>query len=370
MAQGSKRAVLVAIAANAFVTVLKFVAAVVSGSAAMMNETIHSLMDTTNQGFLYRGLMVAALPPDEQYAFGHAQKKYLWNLWSAIGLFSIGAGLGMAHAYHAWQQLDLTSTDKYFSILGREFPTLGLSMLVLFLALIIEGYSFLVAIREFLKRMRAQGYTNPFRYLTVLDDPTLLAVVLEDSVAILGLILAATGIGLSALLGDPRWDIFFSVLIALQLAVVAIFLGAINMRFLTDIRDPYAEKIFQDVASSHWEVERYHDLRTIVLDEEHTILVAEIELREEAVLAGLQDAIDRHRARMIEAVPGARQDDQELQRAILTRATVEATIERTEQISEEIVSEVQRLLPRVSHATIEIEGIATPVKKAGSPEVP
>ena len=94
MSANSKEVVLVAICGNAVLTILKFMVAVPTHSAAMMNEAIHSLMDTLNQLFLLMGLKSGSRPADRQYAFGHGQKKYLWNLWSAIGLFSIGCGLG------------------------------------------------------------------------------------------------------------------------------------------------------------------------------------------------------------------------------------------------------------------------------------
>ena len=105
MASGSQRAVITAIAGNGILTVLKFAVAVPTHSAAMMNEAVHSLMDTLNQIFLLIGLIQGKGVADKQYAFGHGQKKYLWNLWSAIGLFSIGCGLGLAHAWHAFDRV-------------------------------------------------------------------------------------------------------------------------------------------------------------------------------------------------------------------------------------------------------------------------
>ena len=104
MSSDSKKVVLIAICGNAVLTVLKFTVAVPTHSAAMMNEAIHSLMDTLNQLFLLMGLKSGSRLADGRYAFGHGQKKYLWNLWSAIGLFSIGCGLGLSHAWHAWQE--------------------------------------------------------------------------------------------------------------------------------------------------------------------------------------------------------------------------------------------------------------------------
>ena len=179
---------------------------------------------------------------------------------------------------------------------------------------------------------------------------------------IAGVTLAAIGIGLAEITGDVRWDIAFSAIIALLLAAIAVFLGRVNMRYLTDVRDPQAEDAFTDVVEDHWEIERYHDLRTIVIDEAHTVLVAEIELREEAIISGLQDAVDRISREIADTVRGDRQEDPDIRQYITMRATAQATIERTEQIIEEVVQEVKRIVPRVSHATIEVEGIATPAQ--------
>ena len=197
MSNSSKKAVLTAIAANSVVTVIKFVAAVFGGSASMMNEAIHSLMDTLNQGFLYRGLVVAEQPADRHYAFGHGQKKYLWNLWSAIGLFSIGCGLGLAHAWHSYHAIDTMQPAEDLLVLGFSLPPLWLSLSVLAIAFLLEGYSFMVAFLEFYRRMRSEGRWNPFSYLLACEDATLVAVVLEDSVAMVGLLMAGTGIVVS-----------------------------------------------------------------------------------------------------------------------------------------------------------------------------
>lgn len=352
----------IAIVANGIVTLLKGLAATVTGSASMMNEAIHSAMDTANQGFLFRGLIESDRPADATHAFGHGQKKYIWNLWSAIGLFSIGSGLGLALAWSAWNKLDQTVPKELANIFGWELPAIWVSFSVLILAFILEGYSFQVAVKEFLRRMRAEGLSNPFSYLGESGDPTLVAIVLEDSVAMLGVILAAFGIGLAELTGDERWDIGFSVLIALLLAGIAIFLGKLNMRYLADVRDPEAESAFRKVIDNRWDIERYHDLRTIIIDEKHTVLVAEIELREEAVIAAIQTAADRIETELQNSIRGDRRNDPEVQQYVKIRAIAQATIERTEQIIEEVVQEVKRIVPRVSHATIEVEGIATPAR--------
>ena len=360
MAHSSRKAVLTAIVSNSIVTVIKFIAATASGSAAMMNEAIHSLMDTLNQGFLLLGLREGERASDQTYAFGHGQKKYLWNLWSAIGLFSIGSGLGLSHAWHSWQKIDQLEELEPFYLLGMAADPLLLNLLVLAVAFLLEGYSFLVAGKQYLAVMRRDGYRNPFRYLLRADDPTLVAVVLEDSVAMLGLVFAAIGIGLTAYTGDHLWDILFSGLIAVMLGMIAFYLGFTNMRFLADMRDREAESAFQTVVKAHPEVERCHDLRSIILDERYTLLVAEIEIREEALIPGLKEQIEAEQEKILALVPGERREREDVRCYAATRAAAQATLARTELIIDELVAAIKQTMPRVSHVTLEIQGIASP----------
>ncbi len=360
MAHGSQKAVLTAIFANGIVTVIKFLAATISGSAAMMNEAVHSLMDTLNQGFLLLGLREGSRPADQVYAFGHGQKKYLWNLWSAIGLFSIGAGLGLSHAWHSWHDLGQAEHPEPFSLLGLTLDPLWINLSVLLIAFLLEGYSFLVALKAFLQKMHAANHRNPFSFLLKADDPTLVAVVLEDSVAMLGLAFAALGVGLTAVTGNELWDIGFSALIAIMLGMIAFYLGYTNMRYLSDMRDREAEQTFMEVAEAHHQVERCHDLRSIVIDETQTVLVAEVELREEAVLPGMNERIETERQRILETVPPHQRDEARVRCHAATRAAINITLARTEEIIDELEQAVKQALPRVRHITLEVEGISQP----------
>lgn len=363
----SKKAVVSAIMGNSVLTVLKFGAAFVTHSASMMNEAVHSLMDTLNQVFLLAGLIQGEKPADRQYAFGHGQKKYLWNLWSAIGLFSIGSGWGIAHAWHAYHNLGIRQNPIKPEFLGLTVDPIWVSITVLGIALVLEGIVLMIAGRELFSRMRQDQHTKVISYIAKSSDPTLIAVVLEDSVAVLGVVFAACGIGLSAWLDNPLWDIGFSVLIALMLGAIAFFLGAINMRYLTDVRDHEAERVFQSVVEEHREVERYHDLRSIVIDESHTVLVAEVELREEALVPGLMERIDEHEKTFLEHLANHRAENPKVRRYIMTRSAVESTLERAEEVIDEIESRVRALCPRVFHLTIEVEGIAASKSHDGLP---
>ncbi|MCW8127300.1 cation diffusion facilitator family transporter [Microbulbifer halophilus] len=358
MAQGSRKAVISAILVNAIITVLKALAALATHSAAMTNEAVHSLMDTLNQVFLLIGLRRGGQPVDQTYAFGHGQKKYLWNLWSAIGLFSIGCGLGLAHAWHAYHQLHTVERPVSLSILGLDIASIWISAVVLAIALVLEGYVLLVAGKEFFTRMRGAGVRNPFRYLRESDDPTLLAVLLEDSIAVTGVILAATGITMTQITGNRLWDIGFSVIIAAMLGVAAIFLGMINMRFLTSIRDRVAERAFASICNAHPEIEQFHDLRSIIVDETHTVIVAEVELREERLIGDMRARIDAHERALLDRVPEGRRTDKVREYAG-TRAVIQATLERTERVIDELEAELKARCPQVFHLTVEVEGIAS-----------
>lgn len=360
MSHGSKKAVITAIITNAIVTVSKFFGAILSGSASMMNEAVHSLMDTLNQCFLLLGLKAGEGKADAVYAFGHGQKKYLWNLWSAIGLFSIGAGLGLAHAWHAWHDRNSIEIIEHIQLFGFNIVLLHLNLAILGLGVALEGYSFLIAFKTFLIAMRKAGFINPFKYLLVSEDPTLIAVVLEDSVAMFGLSLAALGIILTAITGNVAWDIGFSAAIAILLGAIAFYLGYTNMRYLADMRDTKAEALFDEIIKAHPEVRRYHDLRSIILDENHTILVAEIELWEESIVPRLQKRLHKETASILDLLPTSKQDNKKIQDYAICRAAVHVTLTRTEEIIDEIETEMKARLPRIDHITLEVEGIASP----------
>jgi len=310
-----------------------------------------------NQCFLLLGINAAAKPADKERAFGHSQKKYLWNLWSAIGLFSIGAGLGMSHAWHAWQGRATHQAVTSADFMGFTINPLVLSLVVLFIAFLLEGYAFKVAYTMYREEMHKDGHTNPFAYIKHAHDPTLLAVVLEDSVAMLGLFMASTGIIMTAITGHVEWDIVISAMIAILLGVVAFYLGYLNMRFLSGLRDTAAEKLFQEVIEKHPEISRYHDLRSIIFDENNTILVAEIELMEEAVAPGLGDRIDKKRDAILQDLPADRRQDPGTRERAEDYAAVQTTLAHTEEIIDAIEKELQEKLPRISHVTIEVEGI-------------
>ena len=185
----------------------------------------------------------------------------------------------------------------------------------------------------------------------------MVAVLLEDAVAVIGVLLAATGIALTHATGIVLWDIGFSVVIAVMLGITAAFLGMINMRFLSDVRDQEAEETFRLIVDAHNEIEHYHDLRSIVIDDRNTVLVAEIELKEESIVSALREGITQHRAESSIRITDLDGGEPGRVEFLSDRALVKATLERTEQIIDELELRLREQCSRVSHVTIEVEGI-------------
>lgn len=205
---GSKIAVIAAIIGNLTIAIIKFAAAFITGSSAMISEGIHSIVDTGNGGFLLLGMKRARQPADESHPFGYGKSLYFWTHIVAVSIFGIGGGMsvyeGISHI------LKVTPTTE----MGD--PTVA--YIVLAISFIVEGGSFSVAIKQFLQ---AKGDLGAFQFIHESKDPSLYTVVLEDSAALLGLIFAFLGVFLGHLLSNPYLDGIASVAIGLLLMSVA-----------------------------------------------------------------------------------------------------------------------------------------------------
>jgi cation diffusion facilitator family transporter len=211
-AQGeSKIAVVAAVIGNLVIAIIKFVAAAISGSSAMVSEGIHSLVDTGNGLLLLVGLKKAAQPADEAHPFGHGKSLYFYTNIVAISIFGIGGGMsvyeGIAHIRHVAPNVAMGDPTAAYIVLA--------------LAMLIEGSSFTVAVRQF---RAARGGSSPVQFMKGSKDPSLYAVVLEDGAALLGLVFAFLGIFLGHLLNNPHLDGIASIAIGLLLMSVAAFL--------------------------------------------------------------------------------------------------------------------------------------------------
>ena len=206
---GANMAVWAALAGNLLVAASKFVAAAVSGSAAMLSEAVHSLVDTLNELLLLYGIARSARPPDRVHPFGYAREIYFWSFVVALLIFTLGAGVS---AYEG--------VDRLLRPMPIERPFIVFAVLSASFA--FEGASWLVGMRAFRAAEPDHGWWAAFRRS---KDPPTFIVVFEDTAAILGLIVAAAGTAAALWTDDARWDGMASLAIAVILAGVAILLA-------------------------------------------------------------------------------------------------------------------------------------------------
>ncbi|MDX8390050.1 MAG: cation transporter [Mariprofundaceae bacterium] len=273
MSHGSMKAVVAAVVGNAIITVAKFIGFSFSGSSALLAEAVHSFVDTANQALLYLGLKRSKREADQSHHFGYGQEQYFWNLVSAVTIFFIGCIYTVMHAIESLQ------SDHQPELNWIAFAVLGL-------AVVVEGYSFSVALNEFNRQRRALGITF-FTYFRESRDPTTLAVMIEDSAAMLGLFLALIGMSLSATTGSNVFDGIAALAIGLLMGIMAFFLAGINKKYLIDVAD---HKLDAD-ATKLWHddprVQRLQRVNSIVLSPEDSMLLAELELREESLFTDM-----------------------------------------------------------------------------------
>jgi cation diffusion facilitator family transporter len=198
-----------ALAGNFAIAVVKFVAAGVTGSSAMVSEGVHSLVDTTNEVLLLYGIKRGSKPPDLSHPFGHGRELYFWSFIVSLLVLTLGAGVslyeGIAHLRHPSPiQRPLVN----YLVLGASFVS--------------EGISWGVAFRAFRAAKGNLGYFKAFR---ASKDPSVFTVLFEDSAALLGLVIAGAGVAAARAFDMPRLDGAASVGIALVLAVSSLFLA-------------------------------------------------------------------------------------------------------------------------------------------------
>lgn len=258
----STSTVLLALLGNAFLTIIKFVAFVLSGSGAMLSEAIHSFADSGNQGLLWLGVRRSERPADAMFHYGYGAERFFFALLSAMGIFVLGCGVtvyhGVRHLLHpAKLQVDWIT----LAVLGISFA--------------VEGWVLLKALQNVSVE---KGEQPLLRFIRTSSDPTLLAVLFEDFVACLGVLVAALGILLSVLTGNAIFDALSSIAIGLMLGAVAVWLGYRNRQLILGPAIPQdVERAVIDFLRSQPSVSSVHDIKSRVLAAGHFRLKAELD---------------------------------------------------------------------------------------------
>ncbi len=256
----------------------KFVAAAISGSSAMLSEGVHSLVDTGNGGLLLLGIRRSHIPPDDAHPFGYGKEVYFWTLIVAMLIFAGGGGVsiyeGIKHLLHPEPMGD---------------PTL--SYWVLGFAFVFESAALTVAARAF---NRARGELGVWSAIRRGKDPTTFAVLLEDSAALAGIVVAAAGIFLGHRLEQPLFDGGASVVIGLILVGVAAVLAWESRGLIVgESADPEMVARIRTLAREDPAVDEVNRALTMHVGPDEVVATLDLRFRRGLSAAEVEAAVDR-----------------------------------------------------------------------------
>lgn len=321
-----------ALVGNFIITILKAFGFAISGSSSLFSETIHSLADTANQALLMVGIVKSRRAPDEDSSYGYGLERFFWALISACGVFFVGAGITVYHGISVLlHPEEVLFKPAIFVILAVSF--------------IVELITFSLAFRELL-RDRSDG--AKLREVLRDGDPTVLAVVYEDGVAVLGVFVATLGVSLSYITGDTYWDALGSVIIGTLLAWVAVILIIKNKRFLVeksipeDIKDRIIEILVADPM-----IENVHDFKSSIVELGNYRAKCEVEVNGTALFRELSNG-----EMLKDDYETIKEDYQEFVRYVVdyTDRVPRVIGTRIDELEERIKKEI----PAVRHIDIEI----------------
>lgn len=278
-AKDSTGAVIAAIVGNSLVMLAKFTAFLFTRSGTMLSEAIHTLADLLNQILLLVGIVRSDRRPDSEFAYGYGSERYVWALISAVGIFFLGCGVTVYHG-----------VDALIRQHEPDFDNIAWPMGVLIVSLVLEGYVLWVAVQSVRKQAGAKPF---FQYLWHEADPAVVAVVLEDSAACLGCVMALVAIGLSKWTGHGYWDGIGSIAIGILLGAIAIWLIRRNSQLLIGASIPEHVRLqVLRILNQNPAVEEVVDMKTRVLDTETYRIKADVRFDGKALARQLEPQIE------------------------------------------------------------------------------
>ncbi|MBY5162179.1 cation diffusion facilitator family transporter [Salsipaludibacter albus] len=287
-AGGGTKAVVTAMIANGGIAIAKFVAYLFTGSSSMLAESIHSVADTSNQGLLLLGGKRARKIADDRHQFGYGRERYFWAFVVALVLFSVGGGFSVYEGINKIRD-------------PHEIESVAWAFGVLSFAIVAEAFAFRTA---FLEAKKVRGTRTWWQYLRSARSPEIPVILLEDTGALLGLVLAMGGVGLTVATGDPIWDGIGTLCIGVLLIVIAAFLTWEMKSLLIGeaATDTDTAAIVRAVGDAP-DVTRIIDLRTQHIGPEEVLVAGKIEFTRGLTNTQLSDAIDTVEAAVRDAVP-------------------------------------------------------------------
>ena len=289
-AEGSTRAILAALLANAGIALAKFIGFLITGSSSMLAESVHSVADTSNQGLLLLGQRQSRKEADPLHQFGYGRSRYFYSFVVAMVLFTLGSVFALYEGYHKISH-------------PEELTSPIVAIVILVVAIALEGYSFRTAVKE---SRPLKGAGSWWRFIRNSRNPELPVVLLEDSGALVGLAFALTGVGLTMLTGEPVWDGVGTVAIGLLLGAIAVVL-MIEMHSLLigEGATRQEDRAIRAAIDQTDNIDRLIHLRTQYLGPEELLVGAKIALAPSTDLATVATTINAAEAAIREVVPAA-----------------------------------------------------------------
>ncbi len=279
-----------ALLANAGIAVAKFVGYLITGSSSMLAEAVHSVADTSNQGLLLLGRKRAQRQATQKHPFGYGRDRYFYSFVVALLLFSLGSVFALYEGAHKVHSPDPLSS-----------PLVAIGILIV--AIVLESLSFRTALKE---SRPLKGGNSWWQFIRQSKSPELPVVLLEDAGALVGLLLAFCGIGLSVLTGNPVWDGIGTLGIGALLGGIAIVL-IIETKSLLIGEGSGSEELDRICGAMVGPgVDRVIHLRTQYLGPDELLIAAKIAVPATLSTAEVARIIDEAEVRVRDAVPAAR----------------------------------------------------------------
>ena len=285
------RAVVAAFAANLGIAVIKFVAFLLTGSASMLAESVHSVADTGNQVLLFVGRGRSIRPASDEHPFGFGRERYFYGFVVSVMLFTVGAAFSVYDGIHK-------------IINPEEIRSPQIAFIVLALSAVLEGFSLRTAIGE---ANKVRGDRNWGTFIRRSKAPELPVVLLEDLAALFGLTFAFVGVALSVLTGNGRWDGVGSLAIGLLLATAAAIL-AVEMKSLLigESASPEVQQMIVAALEGGPELAQVIHMRTVHISPDSILVAAKVEVRDTDTATQVAAAVDTAERRVRAAVPIAK----------------------------------------------------------------
>jgi cation diffusion facilitator family transporter len=297
---GSKKVVLLALAANFGIATAKFVAFVLTASSAMLAEAIHSLADTGNQLLLLLGMKRASKPPDDRHEFGYKMESYFWSFIVAIMLFSLGGLFAIYEGVH--KLYEIRAAMAAGRQMDMENPAVAIAVLLVSIAL--EGWSWIAATRHVNELRGSQGLVS---FIEDSKSTEIIVIWMEDTGALIGLAFALSGVGLVLATGNPMWDVYSTFAIGVLLVVIAFFVARETKSLLIgEAASKESQDIIRKLVTDTEGIKNLMSMRSMQLGEDEFLVALKIQWQ-----AGLPvEVVSRHtndlEARIRAAIPRAR----------------------------------------------------------------